>query len=134
MSKELPWLKVKMSPLNIELLALESIPEKPGVYVMLSTRTEYNYPWSESKGKSKSKVYYIGQSENLRGRIGRHKKNLEEVISQYEPGTVYWSRYEYGVHHGCNVVWVISQHPKNTERKLLEDFALYYGAKPVANG
>jgi len=132
MSKELPWLKVKMSPLNIETLALEDIPEKPGVYVMLSTRTEYTYPWSESKGKGKSKVYYIGQSENLRERIGRHKKNLEGAISQEEPDT--WSRYEYGVHHGCNVVWVISQTPENTEKKMLVDFALYYGAKPVANG
>ncbi len=59
---------------------------------------------------------------------------MGEVISQHEPDTVYWSRYEYGVHHGCNVVWIISQTPENTERKLLKDFALYYGAKPVANG
>jgi hypothetical protein len=134
MSKELPWLKVKMSPLNIETLALEHIPEQPGVYVMLSTRTEYTYPWSESKGKGKSKVYYIGQSENLRGRIGRHKKNLEGTISEHDPDMVYWSRYEYGVHHGCNVVWVVSQSPENAERRLLKTFALYYGAKPVANG
>jgi len=134
MKKLLPWWTVKMSPLNIETLALEHIPEKAGVYVMLSTRTEYTYPWSESKGRGTSRVYYIGQSENLRKRIGRHQTNLEGTISHHEPGTVYWSKYEYGVHHGCNVVWVISKTPKDTERKLLEDFALYYGAKPVANG
>jgi GIY-YIG catalytic domain len=132
MSKELPWLKVKMPPSNIETLELEHIPEQPGVYLMLSDRTEYTYPWSETKGKSK--VYYIGQSDNLRERIGRHKKNLESVISHRDPETIYWSRYEYGIHHGCNVVWVVSQNPDKAEKKALEDFALFYGAKPVANG
>lgn len=135
MSKHLPWLEQKiMSFANIELLEIEDIPEKPGVYIMSSDRTEYTYPLSESRGKGKSKVYYIGQSQNLRERIGRHKKNLESVISNHEPGTVYWSRYEYGIHHGCNVIWLISKNPADTERQFLQDFALYYGAKPVANG
>lgn len=48
MSNQLPWLKVKMSPANIETLDLEVVPEEKGVYIMLSTRTKYPYPKGES--------------------------------------------------------------------------------------
>jgi excinuclease UvrABC nuclease subunit len=132
MSKQLPWLKQKITLLmNIETLELEDIPEEPGVYVMLSDHTEYIYPWSESIGNSK--VYYIGRAKNLRERLGVHKrlcgKRLTDRDREY-----YWPRYEYAAHHGCNVGWIISKNPNELENELLRSFAEYYGAKPVANG
>jgi hypothetical protein len=134
MRKLLPWLKLKTAPfINIETLDEEDIPEEPGVYIMLSDHTEYVYPWSNSKGTSR--VYYIGQAKNLRNRIKTHRKFCVEAISCHDPRYYYyWPRYEYGAHHGCNVGWVISKTPKETEGELLDEFAKYYGAKPVANG
>ena len=130
MSKLLPWVKVEMAPVNIETLDEEYIPEKPGVYVWLSDRTEYVYPWSDTNGNSR--VYYIGRSTNLRTRLKTHKKHCLQRISDRDQG-YYWPFYEYAAHHGCNVVWIISNH-KDKENELLVAFANYYGAKPVANG
>ncbi len=132
MSKLLPWFEVKMAPVNIETLDEEHIPEKPGVYVWLSHRTEYVYPRSKENGSSR--VYYIGCSTNLRTRLKTHKKYCLERIS--DPGQDhYWPFYEYAANHGCNVVWEISMNnPKDRENELLVAFAKTYGAKPVANG
>jgi hypothetical protein len=135
MSKLLPWLKGKtMALVNIEVLDLERVPEKPGVYVMLSTRTEYPYPWSEYKSRGKSQVYYIGQTKNLRKRLTLHKSACKDVINQPDTNLGYWPRYEYAAYHGCNVVWLVSRTPKEKETELLQEFHDYYGAKPVANG
>ena len=137
MSRLLPWLRVKITPfMNIETLDAEYIPEKPGVYVMLSDHTEYIYPWSDSKGNSQ--VYYIGQAKNLRERLKTHKKYCTEAISHRDLRyNYYFPRYEYAAHHGCNVGWIICNNPKEakeTENELLVAFAKCYGAKPVANG
>ncbi|MFH0846672.1 MAG: hypothetical protein V1894_01250 [Chloroflexota bacterium] len=131
MSRQLPWLKVKMAPVNIERLQEEHIPEKPGVYIMLSDHTEYVYPWSDKNGSSG--VYYIGRSNNLRTRLKTHKRYCSQRISDRDR-SYYWPFYEYAAHHGCNVVWIISMNHKDTEKELLVAFANYYGAKPVANG
>ncbi len=129
MSKLLPWLKVKMSPANIETLDLEVVPEKSGAYVMLSTRTDYPYP------KSNSRVYYIGQDENLRQRLAQHQRWCRAPIDEPpKPDWHYFRRYEYAAYHGCNVVWLVSKTPQDKERELLWDFADFYGAKPVASG
>ncbi len=131
MSKLLPWLKVKMAPVNIETLEEGHIPEKLGVYLMLSDRTEYVYPWSDINGNSQ--VYYIGRSTNLRTRLKTHKRYCSQRIADRDRGH-YWPNYEYAAHHGCNVVWIISMNPKDIEHELLDAFANYYGARPVANG
>ena len=134
MRKLLPWLTVKTTPfMNIETLDDDDIPDRPGIYIMLSDHTEYTYPWSESKGKSQ--VYYIGQANNLRTRLKTHKKYCIEAISNHDlQYPYYWPRYEYAAHHGCNVTWMVSKNPKEKENALLVAFAKYYGAKPVANG
>jgi hypothetical protein len=134
MSKQLPWLKLEITPLmNIETLELEYIPEKSGVYVMVSDHTEYVYPWSGSNGNSK--VYYIGKAKNLRKRLATHKRYCTEAITKPDLRyKYYYPRYEYAAHHGCNVGWILSKTPKKTENELLVAFAGYYGAKPVANG
>ena len=140
MSKVLPWLNVKtiMAPVNIETLDLKIVPEKSGVYIMLSDHTEYSYPWSEYEGHGKSRVYYIGQSVNLRKRLKLHQSACNDVVktNMEDPkkDLGYWPRYEYAAWHGCNVVWLVSANPPKKERKLLEEFRRYYGAKPVANG
>ncbi len=136
MSKLLPWLKVKtiMAAVNIEVLDLEKVPEKPCVYIMLSTHTEYPYPWSEYKGHGKSQVYYIGQTKNLRKRLRLHKSACKDVIKKPDTNLGYWPRYEYAAYHGCNVVWLVSRTPEEKEKELLQEFHDYYGAKPVANG
>jgi (p)ppGpp synthase/HD superfamily hydrolase len=69
-----------MAPVNIEVLELEKVPEKPGVYIMLSDHTKYPYPWSEYKGHGKSQVYYIGQAENLRKMLVAMAEDLRLVF------------------------------------------------------
>jgi len=135
MSKLLPWLKSKtiMAPVNIEVLELAKVPEKPGVYIVLSDHTEYPYPWSEYKGHGKSQVYYIGQTRNLKRRLAAHQRNHKATIYEYDQNSTYWSRYEYAANHGCNVVWLVSSTPQDKEREILQRFVNYYGAKPVAN-
>lgn len=118
--------------MNIETLELEHIPQASGVYVMLSDHTEYVYPWSESKSKGNSQVYYIGSADNLRERLRVHKRLCKKRLADREPG-YYWPRYEYAAHHGCNVGWIISKDPDTLENELLCAFAGYYGTKPVAN-
>jgi hypothetical protein len=134
MSGLLPWLKVNITPLmNIETLDREDVPEEPGVYVMLSDHTKYAYPLGESQ------VYYIGKSKNLRKRIITHKRHCKELTSGKRDTRYkyYWARYEYAGSHGCNVGLTISKTDKDAKKMedtLLDDFAEYYGAKPVANG
>lgn len=135
MSQRMPWLNIKMTDVaNIEDIIVRNIPNKPGVYIMLSDDTEYNYPWSKSNGKSR--VYYIGHSpNNLRKRIETHKKFCLEV--EHRPiHDYYYPRYEYAAYHGCNICWSTcnsSGEAKESETELLISFASYYGAKPVAN-
>ncbi len=118
MSKLLPWIKEKMSPfINIETLDMNDIPEQSGVYIMLSDHTEYVYPWSDKHGNSQ--VYYIGRSTNLRTRLKTHKRYYLQRIVDRDPDH-YWPFYEYAVHHGCNVVWIISTNPKEFEHELLD--------------
>lgn len=135
MGKILPWLKVKtmMAPVNLEVLDLETVPEKPGDYIMLSTRTEYPYPWSRNANHGRSQVYYIGQTNNLRKRLMVHKKACRYLIDEPFIDSGQFPRYEYSAYHGCNVVWLVSKAPKTKKRELLQKFHDYYGAKPVAN-
>jgi len=132
----LPWLKVQefAVPAKIKTVSEEKVPAKPGVYIMISDRTGYVYPWSGKKGKSR--VFYIGRSRNLRNRLEEHRKYCAEV-EDFPKFDYYYPRYEYAAFHGCNVSWKAcrSEHAaRDLEHDLLVDFAKYYGAKPVANG
>jgi excinuclease UvrABC nuclease subunit len=118
----------------IEEVTIADVPAKPGVYLMLSDDVEYIYPWSNSCGKSR--VYYIGRSNNLRERVKTHKKLCLEAADRPKYD-YYYPRYEYAVYHGCNICWRTcksTEEAKGTEADLLISFAKYYGAKPVANG
>jgi hypothetical protein len=112
------------------------IPREPGVYVLSSLDTMYPYPWSEKRGKSK--VFYIGQSSDLRSRLMVHKKH--SVAAKDNPDTsydYYWPIYEYAAYHGCVVCCATCKSKgkaKETEESLMMDFANYFGARPVANG
>jgi hypothetical protein len=139
MSKLFPWLELKtMKPINIGVLDLDEVPEKPGVYIMLSDHVKYSYPWSEYESHGDSQVYYIGQSHNLRERLTLHKSACEDVVrakkEKPDKDLGYYRRYEYAAWHGCNIVWLVSQNPNGKETEIMEEFRRYYGAKPVANG
>ncbi len=126
-----------MSPkVNIRVLDEHKMPEKPGVYIMLSDKTEYTYPRSENRGTSQ--VFYIGQSSNLRNRLIDHKKYCIEKKDNPDPKyPYYYPRYEYGAYHGCYVCWrtcATRIEARQMEKEFLIDFANYYGAKPCANG
>ena len=137
MGRTLPWLNIKMSPLvNIRILDEHEIPERPGVYIMLSDKIEYTYPWSEKRGTSQ--VFYIGQSSNLRSRLLIHQKHCIGAKDNPDPTYYYYyPRYEYAAYRGCNVCWATcttKAEARKTEEDLLFEFANYFGAKPVANG
>lgn len=136
MSNLLPWLSRKRTKVvKLELIVdKQAIPELPGAYVMLSEDIEYRYPRGESR------VFYIGCAADLRRRIwNEHRKYIIEARDnpQYD---YYLRLYEYAASKGCKITWMKcrstqSEKPeKRLEKKLLIDFAKYYGAIPVANG
>jgi excinuclease UvrABC nuclease subunit len=131
MSKLLPWLQKKATRIvDLESIGELSIPERPGVYILLSEKTQYIYPRGDSR------VFYIGCGRKLRQRIWEHRKYYLQARDDPQ-FPYYWPRYEYAAAHVCKVCWIAcrnEQLARDLESKLLISFANYYGAKPVTNG
>lgn len=109
-----------------DLLEWEEIPDTPGCYVFIAKRA-FPYP------QGRSRVFYIGQSVNLRHRLYRHKMAIRLAKSQrllvvYRPIT------EYSAKFGANVAVTKAQKdPRETEFRLLAAFMEQFRGLPVAN-
>jgi hypothetical protein len=128
----LPWLLLEPSKIiDLECTSQWSIPETAGNYILLSEGQEYIYP------KGITRVYYVGESKNLRTRLFReHRKTFMEVRDNPKHDYYFNAEYEYAAIHGCNVCWIECIDKKDAEEleiELLEDFTIHYGAMPVAN-
>ena len=119
---------------DLEMLEPEDIPEKKGVYIIVSTKTNFTY----SKGDSK--VIYIGKSDNINKRLRSHKKHLLNIKGMKEgEKREYWyyPKYHYMDRHGARVYFVSAKgnkNPHNLERDIIEMFYDTHLSLPVGNG
>ena len=109
------------------------IPQAPGVYILIARpNILFQYPWG------KSRVFYIGQSRNLKRRLHTHIRHSstakdEEGRTNY----LYWARYEYAAEFGDKYAVLRTWQgmtAKGLEDEVMALFAKCYGAFPVANG
>jgi hypothetical protein len=118
----------------LDYAEINSIPKKPGAYIMFSHETKFIYP------EGQSKVIYIGKSENLCKRIYDHSKSvsdLNNIPKKDRKYHLYYPRYHYFLKFGCQMVWFTRKGPedaKNLESKLLDCFYSKYHSLPIGNG
>ena len=106
------------------------VPEKGGVYVLLTgDGTAFPYPGGQSR------VFYIGQSSNLRRRLQRHLRAIDEIHGERRH-TLYYRIYEYAARFGCRYVCIPSlrrETPKGLEADVMACFGKRFRSWPVAN-
>ena len=116
----------------IDVRMLDEVPNAAGIYIMFARNTDFVYP------KRKSRVIYIGTSNNLQRRLKTHLRNY--IVANEDFNThAHWnySRYNYIVAFGCDIYYMRitgRESEKELERKALEGFYDKYGALPVGNG
>ncbi|MDE0006752.1 MAG: hypothetical protein OXS50_00540 [Gammaproteobacteria bacterium] len=105
------------------------IPMAPGVYVLGTSAQALVYPWGTSK------VFYIGESADVRRRLQYHRRQTLKVMegeirSDHE-------RNQFGAAFGMECAWwtcAEGETSRGLEDRFLRDFWARYGATPVANG
>ena len=112
-------------------LAKHEIPSKPGVYILIAESVAFRHPLG------KSRIYYIGQTDNLKRRLLGHLKwhtdarnNNRYSYSLLEP------RHEYGGVYGgryCFIRTWKGLSARSLEETVLALFACQHYAFPVAN-
>lgn len=121
-----------MNVVDLLTVAPEQLPESGGVYMLGTANTPLIYPWGTSP------IYYIGQSGNLRERLGSHR----DVIAKGRNfggyyGNNWWPRYQYAIAFGADCCWFEPKKdntPANLEAELIQEFYDHIGALPAANG
>lgn len=104
------------------------VPQRPGAYVLVSTRKKFVYPAGTSR------VFYIGCSNNLRERLKTHRQHTLDVRNSERHGlALYFPRYEYGAVFGARYTYITGRNPKALEAKLMTSFARIHRAFPIAN-
>ena len=117
--------------------SLDKIPEKKGVYLLVGTKNLI-YP------NSKSHIYYIGQSDNLKKRISTHMTRTEKVKKAISwdintVGIVDLPRYTYGAKYSKSIIIIeprikFQNCPKELEANVIAEFYKIFKSCPVANG
>lgn len=111
-----------------------NVPSTPGAYILASEEQAFIYP------NGKSRIIYIGKSDNLRSRLRTHRRIIKELssIKKGERNVAWWyQRYQYLAKFGCRAYFFTirgTQDAKNLENLLLEHFYDKYLALPVGNG
>ena len=107
------------------------IPTSPGAYVLLARGDiHFLYP------KGKSPVFYIGQSQNLRIRLGNHLKWAKEARDNHKD-YLYWPRYEFAAAYGERYCFIRTKRgltARVLEEEIMASFAKKYLSFPIANG
>jgi excinuclease UvrABC nuclease subunit len=118
---------------DLEILESEDIPEKKGVYIIVSTGTNFIYC------KGDSRVIYIGKSDNINKRIRSHQKHLLTIKEMKEREKLeywYYPKYHYMDRHGARVYYISAKGRKdahNLERDIMEMFYDTHLSLPVGN-
>ena len=105
------------------------IPQKSGIYFIRTGNGKVlSYPEDESR------LFYIGQSVNLRQRLRTHS-NFHNEAKQEPPRKldVYYTRYEYSSRFEGEYAYVLGENPKSMESEELEAFALKHFSFPMGN-
>lgn len=113
----------------------EDLKTKKGVYIIFSDGQHFVYP------KGFSRISYIGQSDNLYGRLDTHKKSMEVAESYIKnennemDSYFLYDKYCYMNNYGANVYILEKDEetPSNLEYYLLDAFYCHYFALPVGN-
>lgn len=110
----------------------DEVPSEPGIYIMVSKTEKFIYP------KKKSKVFYIGTSNNLKRRLNDHLRYYKKAKEDYHKhATWQYSRYNYSIAFGTDIYYMRitgRENYKSLESKAMESFYDTYGALPVGNG
>lgn len=117
---------------NFWKLDNDDIPESPGAYILIARKDiSFIYP------QGKSRIFYIGQSTNLRNRLHFHLKAATEARDTRENYPVYFPRYEYAAKYAsgyCYIKTWQNKSPRILEGEVMGRFAIKYLSPPVANG
>jgi hypothetical protein len=108
------------------------VSKRDGVYIIVAyNRTYFTYP------NGKSRVIYIGKSDDLRRRLGEHRKHLQDVLFDRVASMSNYQRYYYMKAFGAEVYVYYDlrkQEAKDIESMVMNKFFERYYALPVANG
>ena len=109
-------------------LSSHDVPELPGAYVLMSDEVQFEYPMRSSR------VFYIGQSENLKQRLSTHCAAVDRRLQS--PERIFRPRYEYAAAFGVKYCYVVDNDvlAEDLEVVLFVAFAKRYRGYPVANG
>jgi hypothetical protein len=110
----------------------DSTPSAPGIYIMVAKEQQFIYP------KGKSRVFYIGTSNQLRRRLKCHLRRYNAAKTVYKEHSSWeYSRYNYAIAFGADIYYMRitgRENEKALESKAIEGFYDKYGALPVGNG
>lgn len=113
---------------------VKSIPDKKGVYVLVSKTQRFIYP------NGNSKIIYIGKANSLLKRLKthyRHSIELRNSSNNSKNSQWFYSRYQYIDKFDCQVYWYTTrgqQDPKDLESIIIEHFYNKYLSLPIGNG
>ena len=114
----------------LQCSACDEVQDAPGVYVLLTgDGTLFQYP------VGRSPVLYIGQSVNLRRRLGDHSEWAKQAKSNRRR-ELYYPRYEYAERFGVKFVYLCTRGrvaAKKLEKILLARFTNKFRGWPVGN-
>ena len=113
-----------------------TVPNVPGIYIMVARKTKFQYPKGPSKGLSP--VIYIGTSNHLRTRLKTHLRHYKDAKKDFwEHSSWHYSRYNYAVAFDADIYYMRitgCEKEKALESKAIKGFFDTYGALPVGNG
>ena len=112
---------------------LADIPGTGGAYVLGTTSTPLVYAWGTSP------AYYVGQSGNLRKRLGLHRSSILEgrQFDQHYSG-IGGRDTNTALHLAPTAAGTCrdacGRTPKDLEAQIIKEFYWHIGSTPVANG
>ena len=111
-------------------LGNHDVPDQPGVYLFATDSQAFPYPGG------KSRIFYIGGTDNLENRLNRHLYRLGKRLDDDE--TLHMPKYEYAAGFGIRYNYLLAHGTgfshASLERFIRGEFAQEYWAPPVADG
>jgi len=118
----------------LEWDSIKTIPNRPGVYIIVSPSQRFIYPNGESC------VIYIGMSVSLASRLQQYHRRINEIKQLKKTDRNkdwYYGRYQYINTFGGKIYYFTTrgtQDEKNLEEKILAKFYDRFLSLPVGNG
>lgn len=107
------------------------ITRQGGVYIIASIHQRFIYP------RHTSRIIYIGKADDLYRRIHEHRRQLQNLRSDFANNLWCNDRYHYMAQYGARIYYykcLQKQDAKDLEARIMEAFYEYYLATPIGNG